>query len=156
MTDESATEASPAGRRKPVDWSAIGLSAVLVLFGAFIVYTGLNRALGGITTMGWQGPADFLTVTNAHAYLIQDSHTRFLAGIWTTIGAFLVVAPINLRASRPVLNFIFAAIFIGGVARFSSLNFGLVLEPDLTTSLIAEFIGMPLLYLWLRGVAAKG
>jgi hypothetical protein len=54
-----------------------------------------------------------------------------------------------LRRFRPILNLIFALIFVGGLARFTTLRWDVVFGPDIVVSLIAELAGMPLLYFWL-------
>lgn len=131
-------------------WNAIGLRAVLVLAGAFIVFTGLDIALGGIATLGWQVPTLFLEVTDPAVFLVQDSHTRFLGGVWTALGILFIVAARAPSAYKPVLYFAYAAVFLGGLARFSQLEFGTIFGPDIIGSLIAELVGMPLLFLWTR------
>jgi hypothetical protein len=130
------------------------LKVVLALSGVFTIFTGLNRALGGMRTMGWQGATDFLQVISDHEYLIQDNHTRFLGGVWAGIGLLLLLSPLNLKALRPTLNLVFAIIFLGGLARFTAMRPDIVLGPDIVGSLIAELVGMPLLFLWVSRVAA--
>jgi hypothetical protein len=57
------------------------LRIVLALSGLFILYTGLNVALGGFVTLGWQlGPAPLAVVPTDLAYKLQDSHIRFFWG----------------------------------------------------------------------------
>jgi hypothetical protein len=124
------------------------LFAVLAGAGAFTMFTGLNRALGGIRTLGWQGSTDFLEVVSRHEFLVQDNHTRFLGGVWTGVGLLLAIAPFNLRAFRPILNFVFAIVFLGGLARFTVMSPDVVFGPDIVGSLVAELVGMPLLALW--------
>ena len=126
-----------------------GLRVALVLAGANTVFTGLNRAFGGIATLGWQGSTEFLSVISEHDYLIQDNHNRFLGGVWAAIGLMLIIAPLDLRRFQPVLNFIFALIFVGGLARFTGLRADVVFGPDIVVSLVAELVGMPLLFFWL-------
>jgi hypothetical protein len=128
------------------------LRAALVLAGANTLFTGLNRAFGGIATLGWQGSTEFLTVLSEHDYLIQDNHNRFLGGVWAGIGLMLIVAPLDLARFRPILNFIFALIFIGGLSRFTIMRADVVFGPDIVVSLIAELVGMPLLFFWLARV----
>jgi hypothetical protein len=125
------------------------LRAVLVVGGAFTVFTGLNRALGGMRTLGWQGSTDFLRVLSEYEYLIQDSHTRFLGGVWAGVGVLLLISPLNLRAFQPVLNAVFAIIFVGGLARFSMMRPDIVFGADIIGSLAAELLLMPLLFVWL-------
>lgn len=130
--------------------SLTGLRIVLAIAGAFIVFTGLNVALGGISTLGWQGQSAFLEVTDATAYLAQDSHMRFLGGLWTAVGVLFMVAARAPSAYRPVLIFAYGAIFLGGLARLSQLEFDTLFGPDIFGSLAAELIGMPLLFMWTR------
>ena len=131
-------------------WSTIGLRVVLVLAGAFIVFTGLDVALGGILTLGWQVQSPFLEVTDRTVFLVQDSHTRFLGGVWTALGVLFIAAARAPSAHKPVLYFAYAAVFLGGLARLSQLQFDTIFGPDIVGSLIAELIGMPLLFLWTR------
>ena len=128
----------------------MGLRVVLALAGAFIVFTGLNVALGGIPTLGWQGQTAFLEVTDSAAFSAQDSHVRFLGGLWTAVGLLFIVAAWSPSTHRSALFFAYAAIFLGGLARLSQLDFDTLLGPDIVGSLAAELIGMPLLFLWTR------
>ena len=129
--------------------SLTGLRIVLVLAGAIIIFTGINIAFGGMQTLGWQGEALFFEVTNEHAFLVHDSHFRFLGGLWLGVGALFIVASTNLRKYRSALIFAFALIFFGGIARFSQMLFEILFGPEILGSLLAELVGMPLLYLWL-------
>ena len=129
--------------------SSIALRTVLVLGGAFIVFTGVNVGFGGMATLGLQGPADFFQVTSQPAYIVQDSHTRFLGGVWLGVGALFLVSVYDLARFRPVLNLAFALIFIGGLMRFTMPRPDILFGPDIAGSLAAELIGMPLLYVWL-------
>lgn len=130
--------------------SLSGLRVVLVLAGAFIVFTGLNVALGGIPTLGWQGQSSFLQVTDSTAFAVQDSHVRFLGGLWTAMGLMFIAAARSPSSFRPALYFAYAAIFLGGLARLSQMDFDTLFGPDIVGSLAAELIGMPLLFLWTR------
>src|SRR5579862_8044521 len=91
------------------------LKLVLVLGGCYIIGSGLNIALGGITTMGWGGQRDFVSVTNVQAYLIQDSHVRFVGGVWTAVGLLVLFSVSNLARYRPYLYPACALIFLGGL-----------------------------------------
>jgi hypothetical protein len=130
--------------------ATLTLRAVLVLAGLFTTFTGINIAFGGIATLGWQGVDAFFAVTNEHDFLVQDSHVRFLGGVWIGVGLLLLLSPIDLKRCRPALTFVFGLIFLGGLARLGQLNFGVTFGPDIVGSLAAEVIGMPVLYLWLR------
>jgi hypothetical protein len=135
-------------------FSGRALSTILVVLGLANIFLGINTGLGGLETLGWQGDATFFQVTDEHLYLIRDSHTRFYGGLYIAIGAFLIIAATNTRRYRTGLNLVFAMIFAGGLARLSVLRADVILDPDLTTSLIIELIGMPLLAIWLRKVVA--
>ncbi len=124
----------------------------LFLAGTFIVMTGLNIGLGGLVTLGWQGPTDFLAITDPHAFAVQDSHIRFLGGLWLGAGLTLWLGawdPVRLAGA---LKLIFSLIFIGGVMRLISSNPDVIFGPDIVGSLAAELIGMPVLYLWHRRI----
>ncbi len=69
----------------------IGLRVVLLLAGASILITGINVAFGGIRTLGWQGERMFFDITNQTAFRAQDSHVRFLGGLWLGVGLFFVI-----------------------------------------------------------------
>ena len=135
--------------------SSTALRIVLALGGAFIVFTGVNVGFGGMATLGLQGPADFFQVTSQPAYLVQDSHTRFLGGVWLGIGALFLVSVYDLARFRPLLNLAFALIFIGGLMRFTMPRPDILFGPDIVGSLAAELIGMPLLYVWLARVVKQ-
>jgi hypothetical protein len=130
-------------------FSRIALNFILAVFGALVIFTALNRAFGGIATLGWQGPVDFFTVANPAAFAVQDNHTRFLGGVWLAVGLAFLAALLNLRAMRPVLLFCCAAVFLGGLARFTSLDFAVTLGPDIIVSLILELALMPIVFFWL-------
>ncbi len=126
-----------------------GLSIVLVLMALFIMASGLNIGLGGMLSLGWGGQTDFFRVTNMHDYLVQDSHVRFVAGPWLGIGLFFLVAATNLQKYRLNLSFSFMLIFLGGILRLLQGHFEITFTLPIIASLIAELIGMPLLYWWL-------
>ena len=129
--------------------SLTALRIVLVLAGAFTLFTGINLAFGGMLTLGWQGANAFLAVTDEHAFLVQDSHIRFFGGLWMGVGTLLMAATANLPKYRGPLNLAFALIFLGGLARMSQMHLEVTFGPDILGSLLAELAGMPLLYLWL-------
>jgi len=98
-------------------------------------------------TLGLQGATSFLDIKSPHDYLVRDSHTRFLGGVWMGIGLLFLVSPIKLTVFRPMLNLAFALIF--SLARFTLPRQDVLLDPGILPSLLAELVGMPLLYLWL-------
>ena len=125
------------------------LKVVLAVFGALVLFTAINRAFGGIATLGWQGPTDFFAVNDAPGFAIHDSHTRFLGGVWAAVGLAFLAASIWLDRLRPVLLFLCAAIFVGGLARFSSPDIAVLFGPGVAVSLALEILLMPLLAFWL-------
>ena len=135
--------------------SAIGLRVVLILAGIVILFTGVNTAFGGMLTLGWQGQTTFFEVTNQYSYLVQDSHIRFLGGLWMGIGLLFVVASTNVERYQSALKFAFVLIFLGGLARFSQMQLDITLGKDIVGSLVVELIGMPLLYFWLSRTVKK-
>lgn len=132
--------------------SSWGLRVPLVLAGLLIMATGINIAFGGIFTLGWQGASDFAQVTNQERFLAQDSHVRFLGGIWLSTGVLFVISATNLARFHAALKFALISTFVGGLARFSQMNLSVTLGQDVVGSLIAELMGMPLLYFWLSMV----
>ncbi|NNF58577.1 MAG: DUF4345 family protein [Rhodothermaceae bacterium] len=125
------------------------LRVVLLLAGAFILFTALNVALGGITTMGWQGDAAFFEVTDESAFLIHDSHTRFLGGLWAGGGLLFFAAAFDLRRFGSALQVVLAFIVLGGLARFTQARPDLLFSADIAGSLAAELIGVPMLWFWI-------
>ena len=125
----------------------------LFLAGAFIVMTGLNIGLGGMVTLGWQGSNDFVAITDPHAFALQDSHIRFLGGLWFGLGLMLWAGAWNPARLATALNLTFALIFIGGVMRLISSKPDVIFGPDIVGSLAAELIGMPILLFWLSRVS---
>jgi hypothetical protein len=85
-------------------------------------------------------------VTLEGRYLVQDSHVRFLGGLFGAIGLFFLLAATNLQKHQSALKIVFVLIFIGGLARFSSP--GVVFSPDVVGSLAIEILLMPILYMW--------
>ena len=135
--------------------NVIVLRIVLVLAGAFIIFTGINITFGGMQTLGLQGESAFFEVTNEHAFLVHDSHIRFLGGLWLGIGALFIIAATNLQKYRSALVFSCTLIFLGGLARFSQMRFEITFGPEILGSLLAELVGMPLLYFWLSKTATE-
>lgn len=125
------------------------LRIALVLAGVFIIFTGINITFGGMQTLGLHGESAFFEVTNELAFLVHDNHFRFLGGLWLGVGVLFMLAPTNLQKYRSALNVAFALIFLGGLARFSQMHFEITFGPEILGSLLAELVGMPLLYFWL-------
>lgn len=125
------------------------LRAVLGLTGAAIVFLGLNVGFGGIATLGWQGSGSFLDVTDAALYAIRDNHIRFIGGVWLGAGLAMVAGAFALNRLRPVLLGIIGMIVVGGLARFSAGDLGLLTGGAIAPSLVLELVGFPLLGWWI-------
>lgn len=136
-------------------FSETAFRAVLFAVGLVIVWTGINVGLGGIATLGLQGPADFLAITDPQAFAAQDSHVRFLGGLWLGVGLLLAVAAWRLRALKPAVQVVLALIVVGGLARFSALRPDVLFGPQIVGSFLAEVALMPLLLLWSTKVARR-
>ena len=104
----------------------LALKVVLFCSGLFIVFTGLNIGLGGIETLGWQNQNSFFEVTNQYAFSVQDSHIRFVGGVWLGIGLLFLISVSNLSKYKNLLSFSFLLIFFGGLIRLfpMELNVG--------------------------------
>ena len=128
--------------------SEIILRVVLVVGGAFAVFTGFDFAVGGIRSLGLEGPVLSLTTSDPHALDLRDSHARFLGGVWLTVGLVFMASAARLQSLRVALLASTAMIFMGGVARFSTYAPEVLFDPAIMGSLTAELIGMPVLFYW--------
>lgn len=127
----------------------IVFSVILVVVGLVTAVLAANVAFGGIRTLGWQGTADFLTVTDQAAFDIRDNHVRFFGGLFLVLGVFLVVAATNVQRFRGALLLAFALVFAGGLARFTQGQPEVTFGPAIITSAIVELVLMPALFVWL-------
>src|SRR6185503_18967008 len=118
--------------------SLIALRIVLVLAGMSVLVTGINVAFGGIRTLGWQGERLFFDVTNETAFLAQDSHVRFLGGLWLGVGLYFIVAATNLAKHRNTLCVVLALVFLGGLARLTQVHPATTFGPRILGSFLAE------------------
>ena len=128
--------------------SLTALKIILVLAGIFIIGSGLNIGVGGIHTLGWGVQKGFIEVTNARNFLIQDNHVRFVGGIWLGIGFLFLLSATNPAKHKQRLQFSFILIFLGGVLRLFQFHPEVTFGPAIVGSLIAELVGMPLMYWW--------
>ncbi len=70
------------------------LRGLLACIGAVVIWLGLNISLGGIATLGWQDATEFFAITDAQVFVVQDNHVRFIAGVWTGVGVFLIAGAV--------------------------------------------------------------
>ena len=128
------------------------LRGVLIVLGAVSAFVAINVAFGGLETLGLQGPTKYFQVTDDDAYLVRDSHAHFYGGVYLGIAFFLILASANLHKYRTTLNVMFAAIFLGGMARLTQLEPGVTFGNDLAVSSLIELVGIPAMTLWLAAV----
>ena len=128
---------------------SIPLTAILILVGTSIMALGLNIGLGGIPTLGWQTTEPFIAITNETIYHVQDSHIRFIGGVWFGVGAIFFLGAILQATLRPTLIILCAAIACAGLFRLSGLDGGAVFSSSILPSLVLEIIAFPLLAWWL-------
>jgi hypothetical protein len=126
-------------------WALRGVLIALALYGVFL---GLDFGWGGIAGLGWQGATDFLTITEAARYGVQDSHFRFLGGVFAALSVFIGVGTTDLRRYRDSLRLAFALIFIGGLARLTVGDATVLSHPDVVVALVFETVVMGALYVW--------
>ncbi|MCH2164500.1 MAG: DUF4345 domain-containing protein [Marinovum sp.] len=125
------------------------LNLVVVIVGIAIVLLGLNVGLGGIKTLGWQSTRDFVAITDAAVFHAQDSHIRFIGGVWFGVGAVFIIGGFALRLFRSTLIILSAMIAIAGLFRFSNMNPEVIFSVAIVPSLAFELVGFPLLAWWL-------
>lgn len=131
--------------KHPVTLLRVGLGII----GLVIIFLGFDVAFGGIRTLGWMGTPDYLEIVDSTAFRIQDSHFRFLGGVWLGIGIVFCAGAFRLRRLRTVLIVLCGVIFIGGIARFSAFDIGVLLRLSVLPSLLAELILFPVLGYWI-------
>ncbi len=125
------------------------LNSVVVIIGAVIILLGLNVGLGGIKTLGWQSTRDFVSITDATTFHAQDSHIRFIGGVWFGVGVVFLIGGFAMRTFRPTLVILSAIIAIAGLFRLSSMNTDVMFSAAIAPSFAFELVGFPLLAWWL-------
>lgn len=125
------------------------LNLVVVIVGSTIIFLGLNVGLGGIRTLGWQTTRDFISITDAATFHVQDSHIRFIGGIWFGVGATFLIGGFAMNTFRLTLIILSAMITIAGIFRLSGMDSGVIFNAAVAPSLALELIGFPLLAWWL-------
>jgi hypothetical protein len=129
------------------------LRIVITMLGVVTAFVAVNVALGGLDTLGLQGPTDYFRVTDQHAYAIRDSHAHYYGGVYLALGIFLVYAARDVRRFRQGLYVVFVMIFVGGLARLTQLEPHVTFGRDLLPSTVIELVGVPLLGLWVARAA---
>ena len=126
------------------------LNGVLWLVGAVIMMMGVNVGFGGIPTLGWLSPTDFVQITDAQTYGAQDNHFRFLGGIWFGFGLMFFIGGFKLDKLRPTLVCLCLLVGLAGLFRMSAMDMQILLSAAILPSFLLEIIGFPLLAYWLR------
>lgn len=124
------------------------LNIVIALIGLAITFLGLNVGLGGIRTLGWQGTEDFIAVTDAVTFAVQDNHIRFIAGVWFGVGVMFVLGGFWLDKLRTTLIALSGMIAVAGLFRLCAMD-GVIFSSAIAPSMVFELVGFPLLAVWL-------
>lgn len=125
------------------------LNSAVVIVGAAIIFLGLNIGLGGIKTLGWQTARDFISITDATTFHAQDSHIRFIGGLWFGVGAAFLIGGFAMRKFRPTLIILSLLIAVAGLFRLSGMDSGVIFSTAIAPSIALELIGFPLLAWWM-------
>lgn len=125
------------------------LRVVLALVGLAILVLGLDVVFGGIRTLGWMGPTDFVEVTNPTDFAVQDNHVRFLGGLFVSVGLVFLAGALLLHTLRTTLIVLCGIVFLGGISRFTTPDLATLLNMAVLPSLLLELIFFPALALWI-------
>ena len=125
------------------------LNTVVVIIGAAIILLGLNVGLGGIQTLGWQTTRDFISISDAATFHVQDSHIRFIGGVWFGVGVAFLIGGFAMNMFRPTLIIMSVMIAFAGLFRLSGMDSGVVFSAAIAPSIAFELVGFPLLAWWL-------
>jgi hypothetical protein len=125
------------------------LNSVVVIIGAAIIFLGLNVGLGGMRTLGWQATRDFISISDAATFHVQDSHMRFIGGVWFGVGAAFLIGGFAMSRFRPTLIILSVIIAVAGLFRLSGMDSGVIFSAAVAPSFAFELIGLPLLAWWL-------
>ena len=127
---------------------------VLALIGLAVVFLGADIGLGGIATLGWQIDPSFVAATLPDVFATQDSHTRFLGGVWCAVGLVFLLGAWRTELLRQSIISLCLIIALAGLFRLSG-SWAVVLSNDVIGSFLLELIGFPLLALWLAKSATS-
>lgn len=125
------------------------LNSFVVIVGAVIIFMGLNVGLGGIKTLGWQATRDFISIADTTIFHVQDSHIRFIGGVWFGVGVVFMIGGFAMAKFRPTLIILSVMIAVAGLFRLSGMDGGVIFSAAILPSMAFELIGFPLLSWWL-------
>ena len=123
--------------------------SILALIGLAFTAIGLNTALGGMFTLGWQFSTEAANITDLEIFARHDSNARFFAGVFVAFGLVTAAGAIWFDQLRPVIIAFLLAIAVGGLFRLLQSGYSPVTDQELLPSLIAELILGPLFALWI-------
>lgn len=121
----------------------IATQTTFAVIGALSVYVAADSALGGTATLGLQLEGSFLTATDPQAYAIRDSHVRFLGAVWAGVGAIFLAGAVWPDRLRDALLVACGLGALGGLARFSGMGFGELIDAGLGLPLAVELVLFP-------------
>ncbi|MCS6761157.1 MAG: DUF4345 family protein [Candidatus Devosia symbiotica] len=90
---------------------------VLALTSAGITFLGRDLGLSGMRTLGWQEITDFIDVTDAAHLNIQNSHARFVGGVWLGVGLLFLASAAALDRLCTTLIALCGLIVVDGLMR---------------------------------------
>jgi len=126
----------------------VALRIVVGVTGCAFAVIGLNTALGGMATLGWQFPPEAVPAGTGTDYARHDSNARFFAAIFTGMGLVTAAGAVRPRDLAPAIAAFLAAIALGGLARLLQPGYSPLTDMALLPSWLAEVVGAPLLALW--------
>lgn len=121
-------------------WTEKQLKMVLGILALIPIITGFISLFGIFDPIYDLEPGPELT--------LLDSNLRFFGGVWLVLGLALLTTLSRLHSPNPMLQWLLAAVFLGGIGRLMSMFFlGPPPIPFILFTLL-EIIGMPALMLW--------
>ncbi|SHF80560.1 DUF4345 domain-containing protein [Streptoalloteichus hindustanus] len=119
------------------------LQVFLALFGLFAVGSGAADIVVGPSLL----PEPIQASVNV------DNHYRFFASLWLSLGVVVLWAVPRVEHATSAVRAVFAAFFLGGVARLVSLLAVGAPHALLVAFTIAELVFPPVIILWQNQVA---
>ncbi len=125
------------------------MTAVLALAGLVI---GLAHVFGGLVGYAdFTGNGDLGNIVEAEGYHYHDNASRFLGGIFLTVGLGFAYCLFGLDSKIQLFRFLLLCIFIGGLARIIGW-FDLGLAESTIAATVIEVVFPPLMLLLERKV----
>lgn len=125
------------------------LKTLLAFVGLAACVLGLNFGFGGMRTMGWQNPSDFVAVTRPEVFLVVDSHVRFIGGLLFGAGLLFLAGSVCLNTLRTSLVILSLTFTLAGFFRLTAGGLDILDNAAIAPSLAIELIGFPALAIWI-------